>query len=602
MFCNCTGCAGCSSKKCDWPWGKYKWQKYQKRCYWCAVEPSTVESATKTMLVPPPPPPYPPPLPEATPEPMGIAEPMVDSPPQVDRAQLASANGPQPKQAIILCDGLTDESVPLLKEMQTRMRKPNQWRICVWTQGVARKKQKDHWTQTSTQVLSNAFEQPEGRILSIDLTTPAGVKRAKGMLKHCNVFHMAGGNAFRVAKLWSSQTELLSILKRRFSEGEILYIGSSAGSVVAGNSTKYCNDEPVGNRLPETGLGLVPANISVYHSKLPPFPRDSSDPSQLLLGPKTSVLIVGDQGTPFFMAKAKNHARETCLGSPFLQQRLNTPPTTPPTTAIPPMTREQQPPAWTIPPSPPTMTIPPMTLEQQLMKTGMHYWQGDRSHLFHVQVPEASVIERCRDVHNVKVMLWIPGSGDCFSPQSVLARVLGRTGFAADAIAASCVLVSPWSRLRHKADVPEWIANFTRHIASINGGNVVLAGFSRGAKWCHEICKQLIDDRNSVLRCLLLAPYCKAAFGQKERLAHAQALNKSKIAIKCIYSVVDECCKFSVEQHFILNVGACVDASAYCPSHNNIITNFFSGACFLADLHWLLGTQQVQRWSEEIEM
>ena len=202
------------------------------------------------------------------------------------------ANGPQPKQAIILCDGLTDESVSLLKEMQTRMRKPDQWRICVWTQGVARKKQKDHWTQTSTQVLSNAFEQPERSIFSIDLTTPAGVKRAKGMLKYCNVFHMAGGNAFRVAKLWSSQTELLSILKRRFSEGEILYIGSSAGSVVAGNSTKDCDDLPVGQRFPESGLGLVRANISVYHSNKAPFQTESSDPSQLLLAPKTSVLIL----------------------------------------------------------------------------------------------------------------------------------------------------------------------------------------------------------------------------------------------------------------------------------------------------------------------
>ena len=367
--CNCTGCAGCSFKKCDWPWGRYVWQKEQERCHWCAVDLSTVESAT--MLVPPPPPPYPPPPPKTTPEPVGIAEPVVDSPPQVGRAQLASTNG----QAILLCDGLTAESVPLLKEMQTRMRKPDRWMICLWAQGVVRKKQRDHWTLTSTQVLSSAFATPETSILSIDLedTTPAGVKKAKDMLKHCNVLHMAGGNAFHVAALWSSRRELLSILKRRFYKGEILYIGSSAGSVVAGNLTKYCDDEPVGKRFPETGLGLVQANISVYHSNLPAFQTDTSDPSQLLLGPKTSVLIVGDHGTPFFVAKAKNHARETCLGSPFLQQRLNIPPTpttgtippSPPTTAIPPMTWEQQPPTGTIPPSPPTTTIPRMTWEQQ---------------------------------------------------------------------------------------------------------------------------------------------------------------------------------------------------------------------------------------------
>ena len=40
--CECTGGAGCAKTKtgptCGCDWGRYRWQKDQRRCSWCAVD------------------------------------------------------------------------------------------------------------------------------------------------------------------------------------------------------------------------------------------------------------------------------------------------------------------------------------------------------------------------------------------------------------------------------------------------------------------------------------------------------------------------------------------------------------------------------------
>ena len=95
------------------------------------------------------------------------------------------------------------------------------------------------------------------------------------------------------------------------------------------------------------------------------------------------------------------------------------------------------------------------------------------------------------------------------------------------------------------------------------GHRLVLVGWSRGAKWCHEILRQLITRNLTMpLRCLLVAPYCAKRFTVRDQCEHAMSIRQSLTTVRSVVTILDTCCKWQRFGDFIKQLGEWQDVSA----------------------------------------
>ena len=89
------------------------------------------------------------------------------------------------------------------------------------------------------------------------------VENAQEAIKRADAFFIGGGNTFRLLKALQD-LELIEPIRRRVREEGVPYIGSSAGSNVAGPTIKTTKDMPIVQPRSFDAIGLVPFQISPH--------------------------------------------------------------------------------------------------------------------------------------------------------------------------------------------------------------------------------------------------------------------------------------------------------------------------------------------------
>lgn len=99
--------------------------------------------------------------------------------------------------------------------------------------------------------------------MGYSLTSVHDVSNPRRLLEQVECIFVGGGNTFRLLKgLYDS--DLLNPI-RGAVDGAVRYLGSSAGSIVAGPSLRTTKDMPVVQPLSFDALGLVPFQISPHY-------------------------------------------------------------------------------------------------------------------------------------------------------------------------------------------------------------------------------------------------------------------------------------------------------------------------------------------------
>lgn len=102
------------------------------------------------------------------------------------------------------------------------------------------------------------FQQLGYRVVSLHRTP-----HARSACLHARALFVGGGNTFRLLKaLWDQ--DLLNVIRQRIFD-DLPYIGTSAGSNIAGPTIQTTNDMPIVRPPSFDALGLVPFHINPHY-------------------------------------------------------------------------------------------------------------------------------------------------------------------------------------------------------------------------------------------------------------------------------------------------------------------------------------------------
>jgi len=99
--------------------------------------------------------------------------------------------------------------------------------------------------------------------MGLSLTSVHNVSNMRRAIDEADAIFIGGGNTFRLLKSLYDHN-LLEPIRQRVTEG-VPYIGSSAGSIVAGPSLRTTKDMPIVQPPSFDALGLVPFQISPHY-------------------------------------------------------------------------------------------------------------------------------------------------------------------------------------------------------------------------------------------------------------------------------------------------------------------------------------------------
>ena len=168
-----------------------------------------------------------------------------------------------------MCDGLADHVLPLLQQIVQGSRfltRVEEVKIVIYGKGYAKTADQTCIMHHAIRACNKVFDCDGHRVKMLDLDDAS----AMDLLQHCNIFHMAGGNAWKLADDWHHHPHHLQVLKERVQRGEVLYIGSSGGAISAGLDMRHCEDDRAGlgdmGDAVMNGLGIIELNVGVHHS------------------------------------------------------------------------------------------------------------------------------------------------------------------------------------------------------------------------------------------------------------------------------------------------------------------------------------------------
>jgi dipeptidase E len=133
------------------------------------------------------------------------------------------------------------------------------------------------------------------------------VETAQGAINRTDAFFIGGGNTFRLLKALQD-LDLIEPVRRRVREG-VPYIGSSAGSNVAGPTIKTTKDMPIVQPRSFDAIGLVPFQISPHFQDPDPNSRHMGETQEEriiqfleenetpVLGMREGAWVVAEVGT-----------------------------------------------------------------------------------------------------------------------------------------------------------------------------------------------------------------------------------------------------------------------------------------------------------------
>lgn len=134
------------------------------------------------------------------------------------------------------------------------------------------------------------------------------VENAQEAVARAEAFFIGGGNTFRLLKALQD-LELIEPIRRRVGEEGVPYIGSSAGSNVAGPTIKTTKDMPIVQPRSFEAIGLVPFQISPHFQDPDPNSRHMGETQEErivqfleenetpVLGMREGAWVVAEAGT-----------------------------------------------------------------------------------------------------------------------------------------------------------------------------------------------------------------------------------------------------------------------------------------------------------------